>query len=138
VSRPDLADLVEPVRHRFRDRHEARETAYAASREAVRAAADAIRSIHRGETDRAEDLAAQSRAALATATAAVADHPDVLYGGFVQDAAKEYAEARMTAAAAGRPPPPAGGGRGAPATRLIACSRAGRACGPTSTSRRSR
>ncbi len=37
---------------------------------------------------------------------ALADHPDILYAGFVGDASKEYAEARLTAAlAAGEPLP---------------------------------
>jgi translin len=99
VPGPDLADLVDPVRERFVARHEAREAAYAASRDVIRAAANAIRAIHRGETERADELIAGSREALDRALAATADHPDVLHGGFIQDAAKEYAEARLTAVA---------------------------------------
>lgn len=96
---PDPSDLVEPVRARFVERHEARETALGASRDATRAAANAIRAIHRGDGDRADELIARSRAALDRAVSAAGQHPDVLWGGFVQDAAKEYAEARITAAA---------------------------------------
>lgn len=96
---PDPSDLVEPVRARFVERHEARETALGASRDATRAAANAIRAIHRGDTDRADELIVRSRAALDRAVSAADQHPDVLWGGFVQDAAKEYAEARITAAA---------------------------------------
>lgn len=96
---PDPSDLVEPVRARFIERHEARETALGASRDATRAAANAIRAIHRGDTDRADELIARSREALDRAVSAAGQHPDVLWGGFVQDAAKEYAEARITAAA---------------------------------------
>lgn len=77
-----------------------------ASREAIRAAANAIRAIHRGETGRARSLIAQSRAELDRAFAAAGDHPDILWGGFLQDAAKEYAEARVTAAAVGAEPWP--------------------------------
>lgn len=95
----DPSDLVEPVRTRFVERHEARETALGASRDATRAAANAIRAIHRGDTDRADQLIARSREALDRAVSAADAHPDVLWGGFVQDAAKEYAEARITAAA---------------------------------------
>jgi translin len=107
VSSSDLSGLVEPVRERFRARHLAREAAYGASRDAIRAAANAIRAIHRGERDRADELITESREALEVATAAVADHPDVLHGGFIQDAEKEYAEARITAAAIGDEPWPA-------------------------------
>ncbi len=106
MSEEDLSAAVEPVRQRFVERHHAREEAYAASREAIRAAANAIRAIHRGERDLAGDLLDRSRASLATATTALGAHPDVLHSGFVQDAAKEYAEARLTAAAvAGEPWP---------------------------------
>lgn len=100
----DLASLAEPVRQRFIARHEAREASYAASRDAIRAAANAIRAVHRGETDRADELLEESRAALAAATSAAEPHPLVFHGGFLQDAAKEYAEARLTRdAVAGRP-----------------------------------
>lgn len=102
----DLDGLAAPVRERFRRRHAGRETAYAASRDAVRAAANAIRALHRGDTGPADDLLARARAELDRATTAAADHPEVLYGGFVQDAAKEVAEARITRAAlAGDPLP---------------------------------
>ncbi len=95
----DLADLAGPVRDRFLARHEAREAAFGASREAIRAAANAIRAIHRGEFLRAEELIAAAAGALERAVVVAGEHPDVLHGGFVQDAAKEYAEARITAAA---------------------------------------
>lgn len=94
----DPSDVVEPVRARFLERHQAREAALAASRDATRAAANAIRAIHRGDTERADALIAASRGALDHAVDAAAAHPDVLWAGFVQDAAKEYAEARITAA----------------------------------------
>lgn len=95
----ELDGLVDPLRERFLERHRAREKAYAASRDAIRAASNAIRAIHRGEAGRAAELIERSREALDTAFEAVADHPDVRHGGFLQDAAKEYAEARVTAAA---------------------------------------
>lgn len=102
----DLLALSEPVRERFQARHEARETAYQASRDTIRAAANAIRALHRGEPGEADRLLAASRSALDTAHAAAGAFPDVLHSGFVQDAAKEYAEARLTRAAlAGEPLP---------------------------------
>ncbi|MBW3618679.1 MAG: haloacid dehalogenase [Actinobacteria bacterium] len=102
----DLLTLSEPVRQRFQARHEARETAYQASRDTIRNAANAIRALHRGDDDEADRLIAASREALDTAAAAAEPFPDVLYSGFVQDAAKEHAEARLTRAAlAGDPLP---------------------------------
>lgn len=103
-STSDLAALGEPVRRRFAARHEAREIAYAASRDAIRSAANAIRAIHRGEGDRADQLIATSRDHLDRGYAAVEDVPSVRWSGFLQDAAKEYAEARLTRlAVAGEP-----------------------------------
>lgn len=102
----DLAATAEPVRRRMAERHEARERAYGASREAIRAAAHAIRALHRGDDATADELLATARAALAAATDAAAPYPDVTYGGFLQDAAKEYAEAALTAAAIRHQPLP--------------------------------
>ena len=100
-----LAD-GEAVRERFEDRHQAREIGLSASREAVRAAANAIRAIHRGELDRADRLLADAHERLRTAVEACDPHPSVLHAGFVSDAAKEVAEAALTrAAAAGDPLP---------------------------------
>ena len=44
----------------------------------------------------------QAATLLEEATAVLRDHPDVLHAGFIADAAKEYAEARLTAALAAR------------------------------------
>jgi translin len=102
----DLQRASEPVRRLLIERHEAREVALQAGREATRGAANAIRAIHRGETGRADELIEASRAALDEAVAACAPHPEVLHAGFVADAAKELAEAVLTRdAVAGRPLP---------------------------------
>lgn len=102
----DLQALSEPVRRQLTAAHEAREVALQAGREAVRAAANAIRAVHRGEGEPADELIARSREALDAATSACGPHPEILYAGFVQDAAKELAEAVLTrAAVAGEPLP---------------------------------
>ncbi len=95
----DLARLGEPVRERFVARHDARELALASSRDAIRAAANAIRAIHRRELARADELIDDARDALEAALDATDDHPEVHHAGFVQDAAKEVAEAVLTRAA---------------------------------------
>src|ERR671919_2156084 len=76
----------------------AREAALVAARQAIRASANAIRAIHRGELDEAHRLQEQARAALDEGERAAAEQPDVLFAGFIQDAQKEYAEARLTEA----------------------------------------
>lgn len=106
---PDPNELLaasEPVRARLVARHEAREVGLTAARDATRAAANAIRAIHRGEQELVAALIADARTALDTAVGACEPYPDVLYAGFVQDAAKEVAEAVLTrAAVAGEPLP---------------------------------
>jgi translin len=95
----DLLTLSEPVRARLVATYEAREVGLAAARDATRAAANAIRATHRGERERAGDLVADARAALDTASSACAPHPEIYHAGFLQDAAKEVAEAVLTRSA---------------------------------------
>ena len=77
----------------------ARERALPAARRSIRASANAIRAIHRGQLEEAHRLMDQSRAALEEGREAVGrSHPDVFHAGFHQDAQKEYAEARLTEA----------------------------------------
>lgn len=77
---------------------EARERALPASRKAIRSCANAIRAIHRGELDLAHRLMGEARAAIDEGLAAVEGHPHIRYAGYLQDAQKEYAEARITEA----------------------------------------
>ena len=79
-------------------KHKARETTLAACRRTIQACAASIRAVHRDEFDIAEELSAQAAAHLAEAMAAVEHHPDIRHAGFVHDASKEYAEARITLA----------------------------------------
>lgn len=102
----DLVEAVAPVRGRLEARHDAREQALAASRDAIRAAANAIRAVHRGEERTVDALLAEARGHLRQATEVSTPHPEVRYAGFVADAAKEVAEAELTRAAiAGEPLP---------------------------------
>lgn len=64
----------------------------------IRASANGIRALHRGEWDQASELIGEAGALLADITEALSDHPEMLHAGFVSDAAKEYAEARITEA----------------------------------------
>jgi translin len=92
----DLTGVSEDLRRRFDARMQARERALPASRRAIRSCANAIRAIHRGELDLAHRLMDEARAAIDEGLSAVADHPDIGFAGYLQDAQKEYAEARLT------------------------------------------
>jgi translin len=102
----DLDGVSSELRARFDARMQARERALPASRRAIRCSANAIRAIHRGELERARGLLAEARAALDEGAEAVREHPEIAFAGYLQDAQKEYAEARFTEAiVAGRPAP---------------------------------
>ena len=101
-----LDDLTVSIHERFDAKTTARERALPAARRSIRASANSIRAIHRGEADRARDLLADSRTAIDEGLQAVADHPDVRFAGYLQDAQKEYAEARITFAIVGGEPIP--------------------------------
>ena len=83
------------------DKYRARERGLSDARKVIRASANAIRALHRGEDDDARALMDEAAALLAGAVGVLSEHPDVLHAGFIHDAAKEYAEARLTAALAG-------------------------------------
>lgn len=93
-----LGGLEDDIRAELDSMFAARELGLTNSRKVIRLAANAIRAIHRGERDRADELITESGRLLAEARRALDPHPQVLYAGFVQDAAKEYAEARLTIA----------------------------------------
>jgi translin len=102
LSRSSKADEIHAAgdwaRGVLESKHKARETTLAACRRTIQACAASIRAVHREEYDTAVELSAQAAAHLAEALAAVEQHPDIRHAGFVHDASKEYAEARMTLA----------------------------------------
>ena len=105
----DLDEASEHIRERFDARMQARERALPAARAAIRSCANSIRAIHRGELDVAHRLMDEARASIDAGLAAVADHPEIRFAGYLQDAQKEYAEARITeaiVAGAGHVPTP--------------------------------
>ncbi len=98
VSSDDLDRVASEIRPVLDDRFQARERGITGSRKVIRASANAIRSLHRSESEHATVLLAEAGSILAEITAGLAQHQDILHAGFVNDAAKEYAEARITAA----------------------------------------
>ncbi len=95
----NLSGFSAAFQQEFDAKMRAREKALSASRSAIRSSANAIRAIHRGEFDQAQRLMEEARSWLAAGKEAVREeHPDVYFAGFLQDAQKEYAEARLTEA----------------------------------------
>jgi translin len=79
-------------------KHAAREVTLVASRRTIRSCATAVRAVHRGEFREARELIAVAAAFLSELDAAVIDHPDLRYAGYVHDAKKEFVEANLTLA----------------------------------------
>jgi translin len=104
-----LDQIMAGVLDGLRDKYAARERALPLCRELIRTAANSIRAVHRDEFDQAGEMLARGEEILREIRAALAGHADIYHAGFVHDAAKEYAEARITLAlvSGGKLPSPA-------------------------------
>jgi translin len=87
----------------------AREQALADTRQLVRLSANATRAVHRGEFAEADNLLAQARAKHAGLQGFRTAFPQLYWAGYVQDAQKEYAEARLVRSLIGGGPLPTPG-----------------------------
>jgi translin len=101
VEPPDTGAIARAVTDQLDAKFAAREVALASSRRAIRACANAIRALHRDDDAVAGERLAEAHQELTEAITASGGHPDLRSAGFVHDAAKEYAEARITAALLG-------------------------------------
>jgi translin len=93
-----LEEICEQIRGDFDRQDRAREQAFGLSRQVIRAASMAIKSIHRREIEQAQEMLAECGRLVGEMQAALAETPNLRYGGFVGDAEKEYAEAAQTIA----------------------------------------
>lgn len=90
---PDLDTLLADARAALDVKNQAREVALSHGRSLIRTCANAIRALHRGEKDAARAAVDGACANAASVAETLADHPDILHAGYVQDAHKELAEA---------------------------------------------
>ncbi len=100
MTRPTskLDSIGENVCSHFSIQDGAREKGLGLSRESIRFSANAIRAVHRKEYDQAKGLIKSSREDIEEMSNTLADHGELLHGGFVHNAQKEYAEACITLA----------------------------------------
>lgn len=105
----ELDRISSEVRPILEGRFRAREKGITESRLVIRASANAIRALHRGEFETADGLIEEAGTILRGIVAALTEHQDILNAGFVSDAAKEYAEARLTASIVSSRPLPGPG-----------------------------
>lgn len=92
----DFSELSADLRSEFDAKTEARERALASARSAVRSCGNAIRALHRHETLGATQLLDAAQGEIDSARASLEGHEDIRYTGFIHDAEKELAEARIT------------------------------------------
>ena len=102
--RSRLRRISDDVRATFAETHQAREQAFRLSREVIRNSANSIRATHRGQFDQAQELLDKAATLVQQMERTLTSHPAVYYGGFVEDAQKEYVEASATLAFAGSTP----------------------------------
>ena len=94
----DLEAIAAELRPRFADEDGAREKALRSCRQVIRYSAEAIRSVHRQEWDRAKQRLDSARELLREMDHDLAKHGRLLHSGFVHDAQKEFAEGCITLA----------------------------------------
>ena len=75
-----------------------REKALRSCRQVIRYSADAIRSVHRREPDRAKQLLGSAHELVRELNQDLAEHGKLLHSGFIHDAQKEFAEGCITSA----------------------------------------
>jgi translin len=97
-----LDPIDEWARAELDRKNAAREQALRWSRELVRTCATSIRAVHRHEFDAAQGLLDEAHALNARICTTLAEHADLYWAGYVQDAQKELAEACCTLALANR------------------------------------
>lgn len=87
------SEEIENLRQNMEAKHLAREKALQANRQIIQISSKAIKLIHRKDYQSASNLIDEAKSVAQQARAHAADHPDVLYAGYLQDAEKELVEA---------------------------------------------
>lgn len=90
-----LTAIGDDVLGRLEATNAARERALAESRQIIRLCANCIRAVHRGDFADGARLADEAGERLLALREALGDQPAIYWSGYVQDAQKEYAEARI-------------------------------------------
>ena len=94
---PGIDAIVSAVTSDLERKNHARDRALVDSRQIVRHAANAIRALHRGDVQRANQTLEAGREMVQATRSDLVDHPDLYWAGYVQDAQKEFAEAHLVA-----------------------------------------
>lgn len=91
-----LDHIGETIYSHFDEQNTLRDQAIGQSRLLTRDCSKTIRAIHRHEWEAAQEKMAGIQTTAEAFSALLADHPNLYYAGYTQDALKEYVEARLT------------------------------------------
>lgn len=94
----ELSSVIGRVLEQLEETHRAREEALARCRETIRACSLAIRALHRRRPEDVSDRLSEAERGIREAQKALKPFPQLAAMGFLHDAEKEYAEARLTKA----------------------------------------
>lgn len=95
---PHVEEITATIIRRFEGVASVRDRAITDGRQIVRLSANAVRATHRGDQFESDRLLAEAKTRLDPLLTCLADFPDILWAGYVQDAMREYAEANLTVA----------------------------------------
>ena len=90
-----IDEVADRIRQSFDARNAARDKALAQARTLIRFCANAIRAVHRDETDLARQNLAEAATLVQSLRTSLAPYPDLFFAGYTQDALKEYSEANV-------------------------------------------
>ncbi len=94
----NLPEIAERIHQALEARTRVRDQALAQARKLTRHSANAVRAIHRAETDTADQNLSEGRAIFHALRTELAAFPELYFAGYTQDAIKELAEASITCA----------------------------------------
>jgi translin len=90
-----LETIAESIHQALEARNAARDRALSQARTLTRHCANAIRAVHRDETDLAQENLGEARRIAQALRTDLMVHPELYYAGYTQDALKEFAEASI-------------------------------------------
>lgn len=93
-----LESIAENIRKNFDARTTLRDQALSRARQLTRACSLAIRAVHRDDDEAMQTQLQEARQLANELRDSLAEHPDLYYTGYTQDALKEFVEANVTCA----------------------------------------
>lgn len=98
MNQNQIIQIADTIRQDFNLRTAARDLALSQTRLLTRHCANAIRAIHRDETETARDHLDSAKELINHLKHDLEDYPDLYFAGYTQDALKEFAEANLVMA----------------------------------------